>query len=89
MGQDLDPRADLYAAAGVIYESLTGHTPHEADNAMTLIAKVLEEVPKAPSEWNSEVPPALDELVMRALAVDRNQRPVSAAALHDQLAAIG
>ena len=89
MGQDLDPRADLYAAACVLYECLTGHTPHEAENAMTLIAKVLEEVPKTPSAWNDEVPPALDALVMQTLAVDRDSRPVSAAALHDQLAAIG
>ena len=89
MGQDVDPRADLYAAGCVLYECLTGHPPHEAEMAVTLIAKVFEEVPTLPSALNAEVPAALDEVVMRTLAMERDQRPVSALALHDLLAAIG
>ncbi|MBW7933931.1 MAG: protein kinase [Gemmatimonadaceae bacterium] len=89
MGQDLDVRADLYATGCVLYECLTGHLPHEADSPITLIAKVFEEVPKSPSSWNPEVPAALDGLVMRLLTTERDARPASALALHDQLAAIG
>jgi hypothetical protein len=63
--------------------------PHEADSPITLIAKVFEEVPKSPSSWNPEVPAALDGLVMRLLTTERDARPASALALHDQLAAIG
>ena len=89
MGQDVDVRADIYAAGCVLYECLTGHKPVEADNAITLIARLLEETPKPPSAWNPEVPPALDVVVMQALAKDRTERPATAAALHDLLAAIG
>ena len=89
MGDDVDPRVDIYAAGCVLYECLTGHTPHEADNPMTLIAKLIEETPKSPSSLNAEVPAALNDLVMRALSKDREQRPPTATALHDLLAAIG
>ncbi len=89
MGRELDARADLYAAGCVLYECLTGHPPHEADNAISLIAKVFEEAPKPPSAWNEEVSPALDAVVMQALATDRDNRPASANELHDLLAALG
>ena len=89
MGQDIDGRADLYATGCVLYECLTGHPPHEADQAITLIAKVFEEVPRPPSAWNADVPVALDALVLRTLSIDRTGRPASATELHDLLAAIG
>jgi len=89
MGQDIDGRADLYATGCVLYECLTGHPPHEADQAITLIAKVFEEVPRPPSAWNADVPAALDALVLRTLSIDRTGRPASATELHDLLAAIG
>ena len=89
MGRDLDARADLYAAGCVLYECLTGHPPHEAESAITLIARVFEETPKRPSEWNADIPAALDDLVMRLLATDPDLRPRSAIELHDLLAAIG
>lgn len=89
MGDDVDPRVDIYATGCVLYECLTGHTPHEADNPMTLIAKLIEETPKLPSAHNAEVSAALDDLVMRALSKDREHRPATATELHHLLAAIG
>jgi hypothetical protein len=58
---------------------------------MTLIAKVLDEEPPHVSAVQPDVPPALAELVMWALAKNRDQRPRSAADLHarlDQIALI-
>jgi serine/threonine-protein kinase len=89
MGHEVDARADLYAVGCVLYECLTGHPPHEADSAIMLIAKVFEETPRPPSSWHPDVPPALDQLVMRTLATEPGARPASAEALHDLLAAIG
>ncbi len=89
MGDEVDARVDLYAAGCVLYECLTGHTPFEADNPMTLIAKLIEETPRLPSALNAEVPAALDHVVMRALAKNREDRPATATELHDLLAAIG
>ncbi|MHB8839381.1 MAG: protein kinase domain-containing protein [Gemmatimonadaceae bacterium] len=89
MGHDIDARADLYAAGCVLYECVTGHPPHEAESAITLIAKVFEETPRRPSVENGEVPAALDDLIMRLLSAEPGERPGSALELHDLLAAIG
>lgn len=84
-GEEIDARADLYAAGVVIYECLTGRLPYEADNAITLISKVIEETPSSPRELQPDVPAPLSDLVMRVLAKDRERRPSSAAELHDLL----
>jgi HAMP domain-containing protein len=78
LGDDIDARADLYASGVVLYECLTGKLPYTADTPITLIAKVLDEVPPAPRSLTPDVPPALSDLVMRLLAKDREQRPRSA-----------
>ena len=89
MGQDIDARADIYAAGCVIYECLTGTPPITADNQFTLIAKLLEDTPEAPIAVNAEVPQALSDLVMRTLSKKAADRPQTALQLHDLLAAIG
>jgi serine/threonine-protein kinase len=89
MGEEIDARADIYAAGCVIYECLAGSTPLTAENQITLIAKLLEETPVPPRDLNADVPQALSDLVMRTLAKKPDERPQSATELHDLLAAIG
>jgi serine/threonine-protein kinase len=84
-GEEIDARADLYAAGVVIYECLTGRLPHEADTPMSLIAKVLEETPRAPRELQPDIPATLSDLVLRTLSREREKRPKSAGELHDLL----
>jgi serine/threonine-protein kinase len=88
LGDQVDFRADLYATGCVLFECLTGRPPFVADSPVTLVAKQLEEVPPSPAALNAEVPPALADLVLRALSKDREQRPASATVLHDALDAI-
>ena len=83
---DVDARADVYAAGVVMYECITGRLPFEATSLMVLIAKVLEETPPTPHALHDDVPPGLSALVVHALARDRDTRPASAKALHDALA---
>jgi serine/threonine-protein kinase len=85
LGLEVDFRADLYSAGAVLFECLTGRTPFVAETPVTLVAKQLEEQPPAPSAFNSDVPKALSELILRTLSKDRADRPASAAALHDLL----
>jgi HAMP domain-containing protein/predicted Ser/Thr protein kinase len=85
LGDELDARADLYAAGAVLYECLVGDVPLTADTPITLIAKVLEEEPRRPSAVQPDIPVALSDLVMWVLAKDREQRPRSAAELHARL----
>ena len=84
-GDEIDARADLYAAGVVIYECLTGRLPHEAQTPMELIAKVIEQTPPSPRDLQPDVPAPLSDLVMRVLSKDRTKRPRSAAELHDLL----
>jgi serine/threonine protein kinase len=89
MGDEIDARADLYAVGCVLYECLTGKTPITADTPVTLIAKVLEDVPLAPRVVNGDVPEALSAIVMSCLAKQADGRPQGAARLYDLLAQVG
>lgn len=87
LGDDVDARADLYAAGVLLYECLTGRRPHEGDSPIVLLTKVLEEPIVSPRALVPEVSPGLEAAVMAALQRDRDDRPASAEALHDLLAA--
>lgn len=89
LGDDVDARADLYAAGVVLYECLTGAVPFTADSPITLITKVLEETPRSPRAVSADIPAPLADLVLRALDKDRAKRPQTATAFHDALAATG
>ncbi len=88
-GKDIDARADIYAAGCVLYECLTGRPPFQAETPYQLVAKLLEETAPSPRSINPEVPPALDALIMMALAKEASGRPQTALILHDRLAQIG
>jgi serine/threonine protein kinase len=87
LGDDVDPRVDLYSAGAVLYECLTGRLPHEADSPFTLVAKMLEEDPTPLTTLLPDVPPAVNAAVLSALARNREDRPATAAAFHDLLEA--
>ncbi|MDA1082670.1 MAG: protein kinase [Gemmatimonadetes bacterium] len=89
LGDEIDARADIYAVGCVLYECLTGKTPITADTPITLIAKVLEDVPLDPRVVNADVSAALSAIVLSCLAKTAAERPASALKLHDMLAAIG
>jgi HAMP domain-containing protein/predicted Ser/Thr protein kinase len=89
LGQSVDPRVDLYAAAVVLYECLTGRRPHQADSAIALVGVKLAQDPLPPHEVSADVPIELSRVVMRALARNRDDRPASAAQLYDELVHAG
>ncbi len=67
-GDSVDGRSDLYSFGVTLYEMLTGRKPFVADTSYTVLNAQLNEAPKPPLEWNPAVPPALNEIVLRALA---------------------
>jgi serine/threonine-protein kinase len=83
MGQPLDPRADLYAAAIVMFEMLTGTTPFDSPDRTELAVRAaqLDEAPPPITRVVPGSPPALDIVFARALAKHRDLRYDSARAL--------
>ena len=81
MGQQVDPRCDLYSLGVLTYEMLTGQKPYHASTAQDLLAKhVHDPVPVLPAP-HQHMQPVLE----RMMAKDRNQRYQSAKALLDDL----
>ncbi|HYP78634.1 MAG TPA: serine/threonine-protein kinase [Polyangiaceae bacterium] len=76
LNQPLDPRADLYSAAIVLYEMLTGVTPFDSPERSELMVRAaqIEQVPAPLSSILKQAPPVLDSLMARALAKDPAQR---------------
>jgi formylglycine-generating enzyme required for sulfatase activity len=74
----LDRRTDLYAAAVVLWETLTGAKLVHGASEAAVVQQILTGKRRPPSALNPNVPPALDEIVMRGLAQDPNARFASA-----------
>jgi beta-lactam-binding protein with PASTA domain/predicted Ser/Thr protein kinase len=73
-GKPTTPRSDIYSIGVILYEALTGRVPFEGDSAVAVALKQVSEAPRRPSAINPSVPPALDAVVMRALAKDPDAR---------------
>ena len=74
----VDARTDVYALGAVLYECLCGEPPFQADTqAATALAR-LHRDPPPPHDVVAGVPPALEAVVMRALARDPASRFASA-----------
>jgi serine/threonine-protein kinase len=87
-GKDVDARADIFATGVVMWELLAGRRLFKAQNDYEVIAKIHDSKIKPPSAHRPDVPTELDDIVMKALARDRDQRWASAAAMGKALAAV-
>lgn len=70
----LDPRCDVYALGLIVYELLTGQLPYRARALNALLIEILTGEVRSPRELVPELPEALAEIVMKALARDREAR---------------
>ena len=77
-GLETSATSDLYSIGVILYEALTGRVPFEAESPVAVALKQISETPRRPSELNPQVPPALDAVVLKALAKDPLNRYQSA-----------
>ncbi len=83
---EVGPRSDLYAVGVILYEALTGRTPFAPTETDYLVLRaVLETQIEPPARVAPEVPEALSEIVMRALARDPADRFETAGAMLEAL----
>ncbi len=85
-GQEPDERADIYACGVVFYEIFTGNLPYPSDgNVMQVIQRKMNEDPRPPSEHWPTIPHTLEDIIMRCLERDREQRFADVEALLKEL----
>ena len=88
-GKDVDARSDLYSAACVIYEMIAGRSPFDAESNVDLAAKHLSDTPEPPSKFTPlEVPAGLDEVILKGLAKNPDERYQSAAEFAQALVSV-
>jgi serine/threonine-protein kinase len=87
-GAEADERADLYATGVVLYEIFTAQTPFSGANPMQVIVATLNEAPPPPSRHWKDMPPQLEQIIMRCLEKDPKKRYRTAAALLADLEAL-
>lgn len=73
-GEYVDARADIYALGCILYELLTGHPPFVGNRVKQILQAHLSAQPISPRKFRPEIPPALDELILKLLSKNPQER---------------
>src|SRR6059036_3046400 len=83
--KELDSRTDLFSFGIVLYEMATGRVPFRGGSSGLIMDAILNRTPVAPILVNPDIPPALQEVIRRALEKDINLRYQHAADMRVEL----
>ena len=69
-----DSKSDLYSLGVVMYEMVTGKVPFDADTPVSVALKHMQEAPIEPIKINKNIPYAVNQIIMKAMKKDPNER---------------
>jgi eukaryotic-like serine/threonine-protein kinase len=84
-GEQVDPRSDVYSTGCLLYELLTGAPPFTGDSAVAVAYQHVREDPIPPSRLNRDISPAIDAIVLKAMAKNPANRYQSAAEMREDI----
>ncbi|MFJ4818568.1 protein kinase [Streptomyces sp. NPDC088801] len=88
-GGAVDGRSDQYSVGCLLYELLTGRPPFLGDSPFAVMHQHISKEPVTPSELRPQIPSAVDEVVLRALSKDREERFAGMGEMQQALARAG
>ncbi|MET9671720.1 Stk1 family PASTA domain-containing Ser/Thr kinase [Streptomyces sp. NPDC006482] len=77
-GEQVDARSDLYSTGCLLYELLTVRPPFIGDSPVAVAYQHVREEPQTPSNFDAEITPSMDAIVLKALVKDPDYRYQSA-----------
>ncbi|MEE2041454.1 Stk1 family PASTA domain-containing Ser/Thr kinase [Nocardiopsis sp. CT-R113] len=78
-GERVDPRSDIYSTGCVLYELLTSRPPFTGDSPVSIAYQHVREDPVPPTEVDPQIPDWLEDITLRAMTKDREERYQNAA----------
>ena len=85
IGDEVDGRADIYAAGVILYEMVTGQPPFQAETPMAIVLAHLHEPLPLPREINPNVPDEIQRIILKSLAKQPEDRYQTAKEMADSL----
>lgn len=73
-GDITDERSDIYSVGIALYEMVTGKKPFDGDTPVSIALMHMQSTPKKPTEINSTIPEGLEQIILRAMQKEPNQR---------------
>jgi serine/threonine-protein kinase len=77
-GETVDSRSDVYSAGCLLFELLTGRPPFVGDSPVAVAYQHVREPAPPPSDFDTELPPEIDAIVLKSLAKRVEERYQSA-----------